>query len=215
MISVLLPTVRPHLIERCFGSIRSAAGRVPYEVVIVADFAPFDLAGFDITELERCTWMMREREGVVVAVNQACTMARGTHWFLFNDESVLDEGALEMLYHAAMREPRTLLGPRHLPPFRFQYYGLPFQPFPFASRELFDELGGVLDPAYKGFYADPDLSMRAHARGIPIKVVEEAVIRHHNHHDDPHACSVVQYLDQDRQTFRSRWDHLGTFGDPT
>lgn len=214
MISILLTTIRPHLIERCFASIRPACGRVPYEVVVVADFDPFNLAGFDLSELERCTWMMRERAGVVVAVNQACTMARGTHWFLFNDESTLDAGSLETLYCQAKREPRALLGPQHMPPFGFEYYRRPFQPFPFAHRDLYAELGGVFDPAYRSFYADPDLSMRAHAHGVPVRSVDGAVIRHCNAHDFAHSMNVSAYLDGDRATFRSRWDHLGTFADP-
>lgn len=214
MISVLLPTIRPHLIERSFASIKPAAGGVPYEVVIVADFDPFSLAGFDIKELEVCTWMMRERGGVILAINQATTMARGTHWFVFNDESILDEGALEVLYEASLREPRSLIGPTHLPAFNFEYYGKPFQPFPFASKALFRQLGGLFDPAYKGFYADPDLSMRAHRKGVPVKSIPEAIIRHHNAHDADHNRSVSRYLDADRATFRARWDQLGEFRDP-
>lgn len=214
MISILLATIRPHLVERCFASIRPAAGRVPYEVVIVADFDPFHIAGFSLEDLEHCTWMMREREGVVVAVNQAVSMARGTHWFLYNDESTLDDGALEQLYCASIKEPRALLGPQHVPEFNFVYYGRQFIPFPFAHRELYAELGGVFDPAYKCFYADPDLSMRAYANDIPVKIVNGAIIRHHNAHDFAHAVNVTTYLHDDQQAFRRRWDHLGQFRDP-
>jgi len=214
MISVILPTIRPHLIERCFASIEPAAGRVPYEVVIVADFDPFNLAGFSISALERCTWLQRERRGVIHAVNEACAYARGEHWFLFNDESVLDPGALELLHCESLRHTRTLLGPRHVPQFPFAYYGLEFVPFPFAHRDLIAELGGLLDPAYRGFYADPDLSMRAHARRVRVRTLPSAVIRHCNEHDFVHAQSVSMYLEDDRRTFRSRWDYLGEFKDP-
>jgi len=213
MISVLLPTVRPNLIERCFASIEPACGSVPYEVVVIADFDPFNLAGFSLAALERCTWIMRERRGVINAVNEACTYARGSHWFVFNDESVLDDGALETLYVEALKSPRVLLGPEHVPHYTFQYYGRQFIPFPFAHRELFAELGGVFDPVFKSFYADPDLGMRAHAAGIQMRVVDGAIIRHNNGQDNAKVENMARYMSSDQATFRARWAHLGVFCD--
>lgn len=211
MISVLLPTIRPHLWHRAFASIVPAAGSVPFEVVVVADFQrPF--FGDDV----HCWWQWweRPRNGVVDAVNVAYDAARGDYLFLFNDESTLDPGALELLYHAAEAEPWTIWSPKHLPPFPFVYYGKPFVPFPFAHRDVFKKLGGMLDPVYRGFYADPDLSLRAHAQGVPLRIVEGAVLRHCNDHDYAHQQMVGAYLAADREVFRRRWDYLGEFRDP-
>lgn len=207
MISVLLPTVRPHLVKRSLGSIGPAAGRWPYEVVVVADFK-------STVDDPRVRWIQRDRYGVVDAVNVACAEARGDHWFLFNDESTLDPKALQILHDEAVAHPGQLLAPRHEPPFPFAYYGLEFVAFPFAHRSVIQQLGGLLDPAYRGFYADPDLSMRAHAQGVPVRTVDAAVIRHANKHDQPHQDSVSAYLLADRAEFRKRWDHLGEFRDP-
>jgi hypothetical protein len=205
-ISVLLPTVRPHLAQRAFDSIAAAVTTVPYEVIVVADFGP--------EEWDHCAWIVRERKGVIDAVNIAVAEARGEYLFLFNDESTLDPRALDLLHAEALFTPRCILTPKHIPAFGFAYYGLPFVPFPFASRRLFEEIGGLLDPAYGAFYADPDLGMRAHAHRIPMRIVEEAVIRHNNQHDEVHSASVGAYLAADRATFRTRWDHLGEFADP-
>jgi hypothetical protein len=129
-----------------------------------------------------------------------------------NDETIPEPDCLLHLYQAAVMHPGSLLTPRHLPPFDFRYYGLPFAPFPFASRALFERLGGLFDPAYKGFYADPDLGMRAHAAGVPIEEVPHAAIHHHNVNDKSEQWNA--YFDADRATFRARWDHLGEFCDP-
>jgi GT2 family glycosyltransferase len=182
-------------------------------VIVVADFDSFTLAGLGVDELEHCTWLLRERQGVVAAVVEACAAARGTHWFLFNDESILDAGALELLYHASLREPACLFGPLHLPRYTFQYFGHEFIPFPFAHRDVFAKLGGVLDPAFKSFYADPDLGLRAHAAGVPMRTVEEAVLRHHNGQDDAKVQNMAQYMRSDQVTFRAKWAHLGAFSD--
>jgi GT2 family glycosyltransferase len=209
-ISVLLPTIRPDRAKRALASVDAACGSVPYEVVVVADFPPNAMA--DSVPCAHLRWVQRERYGVVDAVNVACCEARGEYLFLFNDESVLQSGALQALYAEAT--PTDIVTVRHEPSYPFVYYGLPFAPFPFAHRDLLRSLGGLLDPVYRGFYADPDLSLRAHAAGVPIRVIESAVLRHDNDHDAAHRASVDAYLLADRATFRSRWDHLGEFHDP-
>ena len=198
--------MRPGLLRRAYESIEAAAGDVSFEVVIVADFGP--------EEWPHCRWIVRERHGVVDAVNRACEEARGEYWFLFNDESRLDPGALELLYHEAVSTPDQIVTPVHIPTFPFFYYGFEFAPFPFAHRDLVASLGGLLDPVYRGFYADPDFSLRAHVSGVKIRTIEDAILRHGNNHDEPHWQSVASYLDADRATFRARWDHLGVFIDP-
>lgn len=205
MISVLLPTIRPHLIGRALACLDAAAGEVPYEAVVVADFdRP---AGFTQGQ-----WIQQERRGVIDAVNIACAHARGDWWFLFNDESVLDPLALQKLHEAAA--PALIVTPRHEPRFPFIYYGKPFAPFPFAHRGLIAALGGLLDPVYRGFYADPDFSLRAHEAGVPIVTVEDAVLRHSNRHDAAHQAMVNAYLQGDRAIFARRWAHLGELRDP-
>lgn len=214
LISVLLPTIRPHLFRTAFDSIRAAAGRLTYEVIVVADFPSV----FECQEPERhlcCRWIERERHGPIDAINTAAAVARGTYLFVFNDESTLDANALEVLYDEAAKRPRCLYTPRHEPYWNFSYYMKPFAPFPFVHRDLVTMLGGLFDPAYGGFYADPDLSMRAHAMGVPIVTVHGAMLRHTNNMSaEGHQENLAAFLTQDRATFRSRWDHLGIFCDP-
>jgi GT2 family glycosyltransferase len=206
-ISVLLMTIRPHLFMKALESIGPAAGTLSYEVVIIADFdQPHDLP-------PTCRWVRRERHGVVDAVNVGCAHARGEYFFIINDESYLAQGALERLYHAAQHDPRAIYAPQHQPYYKFVYYGIDFAPFPFVRQDVVRELGGLLDPAYKAFYADPDLSLRAHAKGVPIRVVEDATIYHHNGHDASKAEHLARYRAGDQATFRARWDHLGLFRD--
>lgn len=208
MISILLPSVRPHLIRRALDSIPEAAGTIAYEIIVIADFV------LDGPPIKHCTWLTRERRGVVDALNAGMAHAQGEYVFSFNDESVLDRNALQFLYDEAEDDEVRILTPQHLPIFNFSYYGISFAPFPFVQCELLEALGGIADPAFRAFYADPDLSLRAHAQGIPVQVVEDAIIRHCNDHDQPHHENVSTYLTADRAAFRVRWDHLGEFRDP-
>ena len=208
LISVLLPTVRPNSFQRSVDSIGPAVDGLSHEVIIVADFWLSSMSG-----PRKTRWIGRERRGPVHAVNEAVKFALGEYWFLFNDEAVLEPGALNMLYRASIDEPGALFAPVHSPPYTFQYYGKPFVPFPFAHRGVFTKLGGLLDGAYRAFYADPDLGLRAHAAGVAIRTVEGSVIRHYNGHDEAKQGNVSQYMALDQRTFRDRWDHLGEFHD--
>jgi glycosyltransferase involved in cell wall biosynthesis len=207
VISIILPTIRPHLIREALRSIPPACGNLPFEVVVVADFPDFELS-----ELPYVLWILQERRGVVQAACRGFAEAVGEYVFLFNDESVLEPFALEVLRR---QEPENqILSPEHHPPFNFVYYGRTFLPFPFGRRRLFERLGGLLDPIYRGFYADPDLSLRALAQGVELRTVPGSVLRHVNRHDAPHMQAVSRFLESDRATFRARWDHLGEFCDP-
>jgi hypothetical protein len=206
MISVLLPSVRPRLLPHAYASIAAAAGDVAYEVVIVADFGPEDWP--------HTTWVVRERKGPIDAIAMAVREARGDFYFVFNDESTLEPWALASLYYAALANPGRVLSPHHVPEFHFAYYGKPFAAFPFVHRETVRDLGGLFDPAFVAFYADPDFSLRAHAKSVPVDVITSAVIRHTQQHDDVKSHNWDAYFNNDRATFRTRWDHLGEFCDP-
>ena len=206
LISIILPTVRPALIVDCLASLTAAASLVPpTEIIVVADFEP---------PIEHQPWILRDRRGPIDAIHLGYQAARGDYVFVTNDEARLEVDALLLLYQDAVMIPGRLLSPTHLPPFPFAYYGRPFVPFPFAHRDVFDALGGLFDPAFKAFYADPDLSMRAHAAGVPVHVVASAAIHHHNGTDGPKEQNWMAYIDRDRAVFRARWDHLGAFRDP-
>ena len=208
-ISVLLPTVRPTLVRNCVASISAAAEGLSHEVIVVADFPPDPDWAMPLP----VRWIVCPRRGPVDAVNMAYRVALGEYLFLCNDESSLEPGALSRLWSAAVDAPDALLAPEHYPAYRFVYYGKLFVPFPFAHRGVFTKLGGLLDGAYRAFYADPDLGLRAHAAGVAIRTVEGSVIRHYNGHDEAKQGNVSQYMAMDQATFRGRWDHLGAFCD--
>lgn len=206
MISILLPSIRPNRLPFAMASIPAAAENVDYEVIVVADFGP--------EEYPHTRWIVEPRQGVIRAIQTAYKTSQGEYVFVMNDESTLDAGALRSLYYAALSDPWRVLSPYHIPQFNFVYYGLPFAAFPFVRRDLVEHLGGLFDPAYKGFYADPDFSMRAHAKRIPVEVLHSATIRHFNRRDPEHQDRVNAYFANDQALFRTRWDHLGEFRDP-
>jgi hypothetical protein len=205
VISVILPTIRPSLIGVRLAEYRAMDAGVPVEVIVVADFAP---------PMPHSPWYVRERKGVIDAVDLGYKAAQGDYITVTNDETQYGPDTLRALYAAACANPGAVLAPRHIPPFPFFYYGKPFTGFPFVHRDTIAKLGGFFDPAYRAFYSDPDFSMRAHAAGVPIVDVPDAPILHMQSHRRDHDDAVVAYHAADQALFRSRWDHLGAFRDP-
>lgn len=209
MMSVLLPTIRPALIENCLLAL-SVAMPTNAEVIVVADFPR--------TSEIPTQWLVRPRRGTVDAINEAYRAAVGDVVFLTNDEAVVAPDALTRLEAEIARDDRQLLSPRHVPAFPFVYYGRPFAAFPCASKAFINEINDgtwLLDPAYRAFYADPDLSMKVHAAGLPVCEVHDAVLTHFNNQGAlGHQENISAYLAADRQTFGARWAHFGELVDP-
>jgi GT2 family glycosyltransferase len=93
------------------------------------------------------------------------------------------------------------------------YYDVYFATCPFGRRSFFQKLNGgnrLFDPVYHCFYADPDVALRAHAIGITVTKVPSAISIHRNVPDaDGHVSNAMNYYQQDRHTFVTRWAHLG------
>lgn len=206
MISVILPTIRPSLIDDCLHNINDAAGDCGHEVVVVADFEPGGYSGFN-------RWIVRDRKGVVDAINVGYAHCEGDYIFLTNDETSYGPSAIKLLHEAVQSRPMSLMYPRHEPYFNFVYYDKVFAPFPCAARDVFESLGGFFDPRYYAFYADPDLSLRAYAAGIPLEQIDDAVIYHKNRRRADNIDTIEKYRAIDQQLFRERWAHLGEFRD--
>jgi GT2 family glycosyltransferase len=184
----------------------AACEGVACEVIVVSDFAPDKSAVYD-------QWLQRERRGTVDACNAACAHAYGEWIFLTNDESIIQPGAIKALLDVAWMTPYCLWAPQHVPNYDFHYFGKKFVPFPFVHRDLLDAVGGLFDPAYKCFYADPDLSLRVYEKGYTVQTIERAIVEHNNGQDEAKLQNMSQYMARDQATFRTRWGHLGEFCD--
>lgn len=216
MISIILPTVRPEQLYKCLHGITIASQAIDIEILVISDYEP-NLSDETIENLN-IKWVYEpERNGVVDAIKKGFNVANGDYLLSLSDEALLGERALNYLIeHSEKLDNRCILTPKHIPQFPFFYYKMPFAPFPFVHRSVIDELDGIyIDTAYKAFYADPDLSLRALTLSIPVYTCEKATIFHPNNMACPaHVHNVNKYLEKDRATFRARWDHLGDFVDP-
>lgn len=210
MISILLPTIRPDLINDTIKNIMESTYK-DFEIIVVADYPK------SMYYPEQVKWGVQERLGTVAAINYAHQHAKGDYYFLMNDESRLHLDALKELIYFSMGHT-AIVTPEHHPYFPFYYYGRFFAAFPFVSKEVLTILCNneyILDPQFKCFYSDPDLSLRAWEKNIPVLTCDKAILTHLNKMDAyGHQDNVSKYLTSDRYNFRNRWIHLGELIDP-
>jgi len=182
-----------------------AQSPVEFETIIISPFKPIHCD----------TWVKEEEpEGTVRAINRGFAAALGEWVVVFCDEVMPRQGWADNMLRVMRHHPQGMGAFSVVPHFDFKYFGKEFSPFMFIRRERAIELGGLLDPAYHAFYADPDLSMRLYEAGGQVIHVNESVLEFYNVHDHNHAMNVSRYLKQDRETFQKRWDHLGELIDP-
>lgn len=215
-VSILLPSVRPLELSNCLRLIHLAAKGLLYEIIIVADFEqPSEYIYHRETQ-----WVYRPlKEGPIKAICEAESRANGEYLFLLSDEDRLSPESLIKLYKRSeehrLRGEKVILVPwcggtmtdeQYMK--IFSYYGKLFCPFPFIKRTLAQELGGLLDPLFGAHYADPDLGMRAHSKGVKILNQKDIPIGHNNSMTCPiHQFNVKEYFQKDEDLFKSRWDN--------
>lgn len=211
LVSILLPTIRPDLFRRRMDEYARLDLPEPCEVVTVSDRPDLDVSSTH--PRLSVQHFVQSRAGNVPATNLAFERARGRYVIATNDEVEFDAGVIRALLATDAAHGEGILSTTQTPYCSNDYYGVFFANCPFGRRSFFERLNGgarLFDPVYHCFYADPDLSLRAHAVGFPVVKVPDARCTHHCVPGaEGHAANANAYYDRDRQTFCTRWAHLG------
>lgn len=212
-LSIIIPSLRKDDLKFCLESIRDHTGGIDYEVLIVAPFGPWE-------KYEQARWIHeKEPKGVVHAVNVAWPEVRGIWVTTFSDEARAMTGWAKNMIDFLRRQdnPRTIGNFRvieHGEHCQFYYYGQLFATFPFARKSAIEALGGLFDPVFGAFYADPDLGMRAWERGGQVVTCPNAFIYHPYNRDRFNKENRRKFETKDKETFQQRWGHLEGPGRP-
>ena len=218
-VSILLPTIRPDLFRLRMNEYARLDVPWPFEVVTVSDREDLDVT--PTHPLMTVKHRVQPRMGNVPATNLAFEVCEGRYVIATNDEVEFDSQILMALVRAGEAQGEdALLSSTQTPYCSNDYYGVFFANCPFGRRSFFQKLNGadvLFDPVYRCFYADPDLALRAHAIGLTVQMVPDAINTHRTVHGaDGHMSNAQAYYGQDHATFVNRWAHLGPFpGDPS
>lgn len=212
LVSILLPTIRPDLFRLRMAEYANVDWPGPCEIVVVSDRPDLDVSSPH--PLVTMQHFLQSRQGNVPATNLAFEKSTGRYVFATNDEVELDPQIFKALLSAGEANGEAgIFSASQTPYCSNDYYGVFFANCPFGLRGFFQQLNGgerLFDSVYSCFYADPDLSLRAHAVGFYVVKVQDAICTHHLvYNADGHASNRSAYYERDRQTFLHRWEHLG------
>ena len=219
MISVLLPSIRPRNLRFCVDRFIATQKDINYELVLSTDFI---IPSYYLRRWRSPKWIYDPvRKGCVNAIYKAEQASEGKYLFILNDMAeVSKDGLRSMLNFSKLYGDRVVVNQHTVPTTKLEYYNKAFAPYPFTHRDIVKKLGGLFLPVYKSFYADPDLSLRAHEARIPIiKCPGVTVLRHSPRRFfglcyDGHKENIKKYCEEDKQTFINKWKHLGEFKEP-
>lgn len=213
LISILLPTIRPDLFQVRMQEYARLDLPEPCELITVSDRPEVDIT--PTHQLLTLRLFHQERSGTVAAMNLAFEKAEGKYIFATNDEVELESNVFTVLINAAESGGEDgIYAVSQTPYCSNDYYDIYFAPCPFGRRGFFQKLNGgnyLFDPVYHCFYADPDLAVRAHAQGITVTKAPHARTHHRRcvRDGDGHSFNWHTYYQKDRDTFSTRWAHLG------
>lgn len=78
------------------------------------------------------------------------------------------------------------------------------------SKKTVGKVGGLFDPIFKSFWADPDLSLRIWTRGGKVEICPDAWVVMKNINDRTKNHNLDSYFESDTETFFNRWhDAMG------
>ena len=213
-VSIILPTIRKHLLGRALDTLSRAWTFLP-EIIIVADY---DNPGGLGTNVK---FIKEDRQGVIHAINTGFKHATGEYIFLTNDDSTMVPQSInEMVKFSKENNDEALIGIKINPSGSVhRYWGRYFAAWIFVHRNLLAKINETtewfLDPAFHAFYADPDLSMRAYAKGVPVLECPNALIIADMipASDDIDNTQKEVFYKRDQGVFIERHRHLGKFHD--
>lgn len=205
-ISILLPSLRPKLLQSTLFGISICSAGHDYEVIVVS---PDPVSG------ERVRWVKEtEKRGCIAAHLRAFEESAGDVIVLMTDDTIVLPGWLDAIATTIGEGEKQYfpycvglnrLNSRFVGTVFGKYYAY----FPAISRRSLDAVGGLFDPRFTAHWADPDLGLRIWDAGGRVEFCEKAraaVSSLQRHFVE--AAHKSSAFERDARSFMAKWGHL-------
>ncbi|AVT78134.1 hypothetical protein RPPS3_40720 [Rhodopseudomonas palustris] len=202
-VSILLPSIRPALARQRIDQFAKTATAVDYEIVVVS---PFVVSGPRVVHVQEI-----ERRGVIHAMNEAYRHASAPIVLLWSDDARPLEGSLaRMLDFVLQQAEPALAGFRKRAPGgreseQWSVYGHLYVGWLCASKASIEAAGGLFDPEFRNYWADPDLSLRIHEIGGRVAICPDAWLEIDQAADEVKQSNLSGSFEKDTETFFGKW----------
>lgn len=187
--SILIPSLRDDCLSDCLVSLINNNRGIDYEIVI-----------------------NKEKIGIPKATNDCFNRSTGDFIVCVPDDCLFAPNALREMLPFLMEDKKSqaefritnreghVSGPCRSVKNKY------FARFFAMSRELVNEVGGIFDENFHGFYNDSDLSHRVWRNGGQVRFSDKATIISVDRQDKLHEDNFNLYHDKDRDYFLSKWN---------
>lgn len=201
----MLPSLRPQAVASVICEFSRTDSSADYELIVVS---PFPVAGERVVHVPET-----ERRGVLFAMNRAYDAASGDYIVTWSDDALPQSDCLTRIVPFVRSHQAPFLAcfgkrdERGRRSEQWSVYGRLYASWFCASRKTLEMMGGLWDPIFKNYWADPDLSLRVYERGGGVEVCEIATIRVAQVWDDIKSQNLSTTFESDTAAFFDRWHH--------
>lgn len=207
-ISILLPSLRKEAAIQRIQEFAQTNGKMDYEIILVSPFAVEEARVLHVRE--------EKRRGGIHALNSAYGRASAPFVTWWSDDAWPTMNCLAKMLRFIVSRKDPFLGcfrlkSRHGEEFeQWSVYGKLYASWGMASRKSIQAIGGFLDPVFKRFWSDPDMSLRAWVKGGRVEICPNAWVVISHIEDEVKLSDQQKYFNVDAETFLSRWhERLG------
>jgi hypothetical protein len=207
-ISIILPSLRRTLVLKRIKEFAKTTKGLDYEIIVVS---PFPVKG------ERVVHIYEEKQlGTIHAHDVAYRNSLGVYIMPWADDSSPTMNCLSSMLSFVKGKKDPFVGSFRVKDRRgrelvqWSVYGKLYACFGCASKNTLKLIGGYFDPAYKGYWADPDMGLRTWEKGGRVEVCPNAWVITEGFSDKVSTENSKNYFQHDTETFYNRWhDKLG------
>ena len=206
-ISILLPSLRPQSVSRVVREFFLTNATIDYEIIVVS---PFQVEGKRVIHV-----FEKERQGVIHAINEAYRNASGEYIVVWSDDASPENRCLQLMLDFVKAHSTPFVAGFSLKDIKedkeleqWSVYGKLYVGWLCATKKTLDAVGGLFEPSYKNYWADPDLSLRVWSKGGEVAVCPNAWIKIEQIVDQVKAENIESSFDGDTKTFFDRWHEM-------
>jgi len=202
-VSIILPSLRPDAVRQRIKEFAATNGDVDYEIIVVSPF---------ILKEDRVVHIYEEKPlGTIHAHNIAYGRSSGEYIIPWSDDALPTPKCLSNMLTFVKSHRGPIIAAFRLKDKQGRelalwcVYGKPIAAWGCLSKKTINLIGGYYDTAYKSYWADPDMCLRAWGKRVKVKACPNAWVVMDHIMDSVRTDSWNKYLAQDTETFLNRW----------
>jgi GT2 family glycosyltransferase len=203
-ISIILPTLRKDEALKRIKEFEMTNENIDYEIIVIS---PFYVEGKKIKQV-----LEKTPQGVIAAMNKGYEIASAHYVCWWSDAASPTQNCLLNMINFLKTKHSPFIGAFRIKNIhgrelsQWKAYERLYACWGCASKETINTVGGLFDPVFHSYFADPDLGLRVWEKGGVVAVCPDAyIIINRIPGDKFRKFHKEKYFQNDMQIFFNRW----------